>query len=255
MKKQIKIVLNDKPLNISYIFREAGDRSILFIHGLGSAADCFEDVWDFSDFLDFTIMAFDLPGFGDSDKPEWLDYSMQSQAEICSLIVRKFNLNHINLVAHSMGGAIGLLAIPAISSLMDSFICLEGNLIGADCSGSRAALNYTFNDFRRGGFHKLRSEIGSKADANYARCLAKCPDFVFYRSSESLVEWSDSGKLLENFLNLDINKSYVYGEHNENSPVLSYLPGINKLKIPRAGHGMMADNPQAFYSGLLGLLG
>jgi pimeloyl-ACP methyl ester carboxylesterase len=254
MKKYVTIQGGNNLLNISYVFRKAKERSIVLIHGLGSGADCFEDIWDFPGYQDFTILAFDLPGFGDSDKPEWFDYSMESQAKVCNLIIRRFDLKNINLVAHSMGGAIGLLAIPATLSCMQSFICLEGNLIREDCYGSRMALSYSFDDFRVGGFQSLKNDISLHADDNYKNCLAKCPDYAFYKSSESLVKWSDSGKLLEAFLRLEINKAYVYGEYNEDAPVLKRLSGLNILKVSGSGHGMMADNPHEFYSGLLGLL-
>jgi len=222
--------------------------------------DCFRDVWGFPGYQKYTILTFDLPGYGDSGRPREYSYSMEDHAAISKLLIEELNLNRIHIIGHSMGGAIGLLLAQEITSIVESFICLEGNLISEDCSGSRAAIKYSLEDFQKEGFEHLKSEISKSEDAPsthnvsqklFLGCLSKSDPYAFYKSSESLVKWSDSGKLLWLFLGLDVRKCYVFGETNEYSPVMKLLTSVPKLRIPNAGHAMMTDNPTRFYRDLL----
>jgi len=238
-------------LAISYNARLGGPSSLLLIHGLGSSKECFDDIWNYPDYRQYTVIIPDLPGYGESNKPKNFSYSMEDQAEILELLVYRLNLKDLCVIGHSMGGAIGLLLALNIGPLARSLINLEGNLIRQDCSGSRAALKYTIGDFINHGFDELKESIALQADQSFLKSLNNSDVYAFYKSSKSLVKWSDSGMLLDMFLGLDIPKYYVYGEQNSKSPVLKYLDEIPKLMIPGAGHGMMNDNPSVFYSDLL----
>jgi len=67
-----------------------------------------------------------------------------------------------------------------------------------------------------------------------------------------LLEWSESNELLEKFLNLKINKAYLYGVENSDMPVLKILEDKVKLiQISNSGHFMMLDNPIEFYNTLI----
>lgn len=254
MTNRINLVYRGIPLGISYDLQRVNEDSIVFIHGLGACKDCFKDVWSFPGYQQYTILAFDLPGFGDSDKPREFSYCMEDQADISKLLIQKLNLNRIHIVGHSMGGAIGLLLAKDIKSVVESFICLEGNLVSDDCTGSRATIAYSLEDFHKEGFQQLKSEISESEDALFVSCISKSDPYAFYRSSESLVKWSDSGRLLDLFLSLDARKCYVFGELNAGAPVIKQLTSVPKLMIPNAGHRMMTDNPLRFYKNLLGVL-
>jgi len=153
-----------------------------------------------------------------------------------------------------MGGAIGLILAKEIKPIMESFICLEGNLVSEDCTGSRAALEYSLEEFLKEGFQELKSNISDSKDDLFTRCVSKADPYAFYKSSESLVKWSDSGRLLDLFLKLTMHKYYIYGELNKDAPLIKQLTSIPKLMIPNAGHGMMNDNPAIFYKELLDIL-
>ena len=196
MEKRINLIYGNTILNLSYRLQEGGDESIVLIHGLGSCKDCFRDIWGFPGYQRYTILTFDLPGFGDSDKSHNFSYGMEDHASIVKLLIQELNLGRVHIVGHSMGGAIGLLLAMEVGSFAKSFICLEGNLIGDDCGGSRSAIKYSLEEFERQGFHDLKSRISASEDTLFVGCLSKCDPYAFYKSSESLVKWSDSGKLL-----------------------------------------------------------
>jgi len=94
---------------IRYIRSEDGENTyaVLFIHGLGSAADRWMDLPEALSFY-FTAYAIDLVGFGKSDKPTSLSYDIPEFVEFLREFIRKemTKYNKIILVGHSLGGYI-----------------------------------------------------------------------------------------------------------------------------------------------------
>jgi abhydrolase domain-containing protein 6 len=79
--------------------------TLLFVHGLGHWTQA---AWDplaghLSD--DFRIVAFDLPGFGASSKPD-ARYDLGFFTETLAAVVERFELRRFTLVGHSLGGLI-----------------------------------------------------------------------------------------------------------------------------------------------------
>ena len=91
----------------------ANQQHVLFIHGLGSSADRWMDIPDALS-LYFHTIAIDLPGFGKSDKPSDLDYSVETFSDIVTEFMGKIGIadskhgvkdrNRTTLVGHSLGG-------------------------------------------------------------------------------------------------------------------------------------------------------
>jgi len=81
-------------------------RHILFIHGLGSSADRWGNIPK-SLSANFHTISLDLPGFGESDKPLSMDYTIENFRDI---VINFMNLLAINdktsIVGHSLGGYI-----------------------------------------------------------------------------------------------------------------------------------------------------
>jgi len=259
MEKKIKLTYKDNTFEVSSNFRKSAEESILFIHGLGCSKDSFKDVWNFSEFEKYTIVTFDLLGFGDSSKSKEFSYTMEEHAEICALLIEKLKLDEVHVVGHSMGGAIALLLIEKYPSNILSFVNLEGNLIGEDCTFSRTAISSSLEDFEERFFTDFTSWIKDIKDLAaspplstrlFYQWLSKSDPYAYYRSSESLVKWSDSGRLLNMFIDLDIKKYYVFGEANRNVPAIKMLDTVPKIQITKSGHFMMCDNPQEFYTKL-----
>lgn len=96
--------------NIKVRYLESGkgkNQHILFIHGLGSAADRWMNIPD-SLSKYFHCIALDLPGFGESDKPADIDYTIDDFREFIISFLTKLSIHNesIYLVGHSLGGYI-----------------------------------------------------------------------------------------------------------------------------------------------------
>lgn len=74
-----------------------------------------------------------------------------------------------------------------------------------------------------------------------AKWLTLIPDYAFYKSSLSIVDWSRSRKLLHIFLELKRRKLYIYGNKSKEK-INSLENKIQLAQIPDAGHFMLIDN-------------
>ena len=95
-------------LKIRYLESGTGkDRHILFIHGLGSAADRWMHIPETLS-SDFHCIAIDLPGFGESDKLLNTDYTIDYFRDFIVSFLDKLSisLEQTCIVGHSLGGYI-----------------------------------------------------------------------------------------------------------------------------------------------------
>ncbi len=241
--KIFKINFRGRELEVSAKLKGSSDELILFIHGLGCSKESFDAAFEFPDLDDFRLLAVDLVGYGRSSRSPAFSYTMEDQAEILRLLLDGMNPAKIHIVAHSMGGAVGLLLAEKIEGPLVSFVNVEGNLIGSDCGLiSRKAIQISYAEFRDTMFDRIRS-VGP---ATWQEMSARADALGFYKSCESLVEWSDSEKLLEIFLGLEADKLYIYGDRNADMEILGRLGEIEKASVSASGHFVMNDNPAEF---------
>ena len=251
-------------LLISCLFRKGSMEPVVFVHGLGDSKESYREVFRREEFGSFTILVADLVGFGDSDKSADFSYSMRDQAEILRKVIDCFGVERFHLVAHSMGGAVGIELCEMVSSRVCSFIDAEGNLTSEDCTGSRHIAGIGEEKFVQVGFEqfkrRLREELertGNSAGMEYLKSLSKATAESMYKSSISLVKESDSGDLLARFCQLPFYKCYVYGENNKGvfpAEKLLRQRGIPIFYVSNSGHAMMDDNPDEFYNLVLQII-
>lgn len=99
--------------NLDIRYLEGGPKDaevLLLVHGFGSD----KDTWThFARYLtkDYRVIAVDLPGFGESSRPDDISYDVASQAERLFEFTRGLGIGRLHLVGSSMGGWIaGVLA-------------------------------------------------------------------------------------------------------------------------------------------------
>jgi pimeloyl-ACP methyl ester carboxylesterase len=251
-------LMNNQTLNIksagstyevSACYRSASQDLIFFLHGLGCAKDTFSKAWDDNNFKEYSLLSIDFLGFGHSAKPDEFSYSIEDHAKVCESVLRHFPEKRLHVVGHSMGAAIGLLLSDDFLNSAISFVNIEGNLIGEDCGYiSRKAVSVPYNTFEEKLFPDFKSLLESEKNRHFSLDIAST--LAFYRSSKSLVTWSDSRKLLGRFKNLKCKKAYFYGDQNSGMKILADLDDIEKIMISKSGHFPTNDNPSEFYSKL-----
>ncbi|HEX6282131.1 MAG TPA: alpha/beta hydrolase [Nitrososphaera sp.] len=136
---------NKHELKIRYLESDKNDvqmrHRLLFIHGLGSSADRWLDIPDALS-LYFHTLAIDLPGFGGSDKPSDMKYTIEEFSDLVRQFMDKIRItegDHGNnnkartttLVGHSLGGYIASrIAAADNSNFLDKLVLIDssGNL-------------------------------------------------------------------------------------------------------------------------------
>ena len=131
--KDKSIILNNN-IKIRYLESEGdriSDRHIfLFIHGLGSSADRWLDIPDALSKYYHTI-AVDLIGFGGSDKPVDVNYTIEKFADFILEFIDKIGLNgddgKITLVGHSLGGYIAVEFAIRNKELIEKLVLMDSS--------------------------------------------------------------------------------------------------------------------------------
>lgn len=245
--ESLQVVINGLSLEIEAACRRTSGELVLFIHGLGCSKESFQHSFSHPGLEGFSLLAPDLPGFGGSSRPGGFSYSMEDHARACDEVLKAFDFDRLHVVAHSMGGAVGLLLPEEL--LPASFVNVEGNLVSEDCGlVSREAVGVPFESFEKGFFPELKERF-KKEEGRYLAMGSSDP-LAFYKSSESLVSWSEGGGLLDRFKAMTCRKYYFHGERNASMPVLERLKDVEKVSIKGSGHFPMIDNPEAFYAAL-----
>ena len=242
---------------LSVLRRHAGPELILFLHGLGCVKECFEGAWEEDALAGVSLLAPDLPGSGASPAPAGFGGAMEEHASAVLELLEDMDFARLHVVAHSMGGAVGLLLARQVSPA--SFICVEGNLIAADCSLlSRRAAATPRRSFVAGKFDGLRRASAGSGDPwleAWAGWASAADAGLFHAACVSLVRWSDSGLLMEIFESLNGRKAYIHGERSTNESVLEALGPIPVTAIPGSGHFPMTEKPGTFYAATAAIIG
>ncbi len=236
-------------MTLATLSREAGKDLVLFLHGFGCVKENFAAFWEAPEFAGLALLAPDLPGHGASQGLPPESATMEGMAAVLFDLVEAQvrDRRRLHVVAHSMGGAAGLLLAKRPPVPLASFVSLEGNLVAEDCGMlSRRTAEMDLKLFKDAKFDRLKArarEADDPALCDWAGWVAACPAEAFHASARSLVEWSDGGQLLDIFRALTVPKAYVYGEESANPDVLAHLEAIRQVPIADCGHFVMVEKP------------
>lgn len=243
--------------------------TMLLLHGISCSLDFFEQATPFLS-RSFRVLALDLLGFGESDKPKLAPYSLEFYAVLIKEFMEKTHNKHSKeffAVGHSMGGkyllATELLYPGSFNKLVlsntDGFIDVPGWIRGISLPGVKQVLKGIFTS----------EKVASKA----FKTAFHFPERVDRASYEKNLLISRNKEAMEtvmtlnrNFRRLDLSRTGLRKQlHRLNMPVLilwgdhdQYIsPGIapvvqkeirgSELYIfKNCGHAPMLEYPELF---------
>ena len=233
---------NDK-YKLGYITKNTGDITIVFVPGNSLTLDIFNNQFSDSMFDEYSILAMDLPGHGESppaDNPE-LTYSVKGLASTLSEFIKETVHGPVVLVGYSLSGniviemapqltnTIGIVinGTPPVSSLGDivngylpdtslAEVFFEDNL---DEDKLNKFCRFCTNSNR--DYDKVIKEMIIKTDKSFRGWLGK---------TVMQEQFGDEVKILEN---LEIPVAVLHGELDS----LINLDYLRSLKIPKLWRG------------------
>ncbi|MGW4164670.1 alpha/beta fold hydrolase [Streptomyces sp. NPDC004788] len=217
----------------------------VFVHGLGcTGASDFAHVAVHPALPRRRSLLVDLLGFGLSDRPGGFDYRMESQAAVVARILDHEGLTGVELVGHSMGGAVAVHLAAARPDLVERLVVAEPNLYAGGGMFSSPVAAQDEQSFVREGFAAM---LATQQRADYAARLRLADPLAVHRSAVALVEGSApaAGDL---FAALQRPRAFLVGEASlpDADAEKVAAEGIPVLVIPAAGHNLMIDNPDGF---------
>ena len=91
-------------------FRRGGNSSgetLLLLHGFPTSSHDYHKIWD-AVCEEFSVLAFDMIGYGFSAKPKNFDYTTFNQADVLQKLVAHLEIERLHILAHDYGNTITL---------------------------------------------------------------------------------------------------------------------------------------------------
>ena len=244
----LNIKLNSQTHSLSYKFRAGDNNLLVFVHGLGCSKEAFDDAWRHPAMQQYSLLSYDLLGFGTSDQPRDVAYTLENQATMLDQVLARYSSYRIHLIANSWGPLIGLLLPKATLAKLASFINLEGRLVIDDVGNAKKATEVSAEEFEHTFWPEFRAK--HHYDTKTAYLLDWALPQAYYQGAQSIVEHVRHDNFPKKFLELTCKKAYVHGDQNRHLKSLSVIPGVPTIEISNAGHFMMKDSPVEFYQKL-----
>ncbi len=226
---------------VGYVELDGVGPALVFLHGLGACSPIYFTRTAVDPALaGRRVLMIDFLGFGISDRPTGFGYTVEDHADSIARALDTLGLSGVDLVAHSMGGAIALVLADRRPDLIGRLVLAEPNL---GPSPRPRIEPFTEADFVASGFQQALAAVGPQ----WAATMRLADPVALYRSERALGRGTTPmmGELL---LNLTVPCALVEGERTAelaDDPSLR-AAGLPVLVVADAGHTMMLDNPTGF---------
>lgn len=242
--------------------REGSGDVLLFLHGITTYSFIWRNIAPgLSD--SFDVIAVDLLGNGDSDKPLDISYSLKQHSILICKFAEKLGIGRLHLVCHDVGGGIGQILAVDYPDLLISLILVNSvafdfwpvqPIIAMRTPIVRQLAMATLDlgvfkvIIKRGLYHKervtselldfffrpMRKSEGRKAFLHFARSL----------DNRNLLEISDSLELLKLPVLIIRGDEDFYLSEMIAMKLHDVIPGSQLVHIPAGGHFIQEDEPE-----------
>ncbi|HED31656.1 MAG TPA: alpha/beta hydrolase [Prosthecochloris aestuarii] len=252
-----------------YIDTGTPGRRLVLLHGISCSLDIYEEVIDILS-GSFRVLALDLLGFGKSEKPRNIEYSLQLYAELLREFIRETSDGNDDIpfiLGHSMGGKYALAAAllhPGLFGKLvlvntDGFTPLPGWIRAISWPGIRQVLtslmtsNYVAGRAFEAAFHRPDSIRKTVFEKNLltARNREAVDTVMALNRNYRQLDLGLTG--LKNQLSaIDIPVLILWGDHDKYIlpqtalRVQHELPGSELIMFRNCGHTPMLEYPKLF---------
>ena len=196
-----------------------------------------------------------MVGFGNSEKKNSFSYDLFDQVQIVKNLIDYLRIKKVVIVGHSFGGMIGTKLLESRKLDISAFINIEGNLSIDDCGESIHVVRMNYLDFLP-YYSSLKSRLlksNTFSETFRGGSLDLIPPEVFFKTSQSIVNWSKNNKLNEIFENSTIPRLLITGDKSK------YKSNPQNATIAHASieggtHFMILEKPNQTYDAIYNYL-
>ena len=219
----------------------------VFVHGLGGdSATAWTGLVGRLEPLGCRSLQVDLLGHGRSDAPVGFGYTLAEHADTVAAVVDQAVREPVDLVGHSMGGAISIVLAARRPDVVRSLLLVEPNLDPGLASrgvpGSTGIASYDEAEFLAYGLE----EFLAIADREWVPTLRTTDPVALHRSAVGLVRGSRP-TMRRLLAAMTIPRVHVAGDRGiaDDETGLAEA-GVRCVTVPDAGHVAMVDNLDGF---------
>ncbi|MET9399171.1 alpha/beta hydrolase [Kitasatospora sp. NPDC002965] len=219
----------------------------LYLHGLGSSSPVYFAAAAAHPLLTGRrSLLLDLLGFGISDRPTDFAYTMEDHADAVATAVRAAGLTRVEVVGHSMGGAVAVVLAHRHPGLVASLVLVDAAIDPAAPvrgPGSSGLASFTEEEFLAGGHEQVAEWAGPFWWATMRLAGPEALHRSAVHRSRGTVP-----TVRELLVGLDLPRTFLHPAEDGAYPGADRLreAGVVLAAVPDCGHNIMLDNPEGF---------
>lgn len=252
---------------IHYVDYGKGSDAIVLIHGWTMNVDNWRD--QISDLAKRgRVLAIDLPGHGQSDKPEFtkaggkdkFSYSMDLFARAIEAVMRNAKVKRAVLVGHSMGTPVARQFYRKYPEKTLAIVVVDGALgpFADKATMDRMIAGFRGPTYREVGTQMLASMFGpalsAEAQGRIKTSYMSTPQYVLVSAMEGMVDPAIWGEDKINVPVLAIMARNPFFPPNLEEIYQRLAPGVDFRMWEGVGHFLMMDKPKEFNEAVIAFL-
>ncbi len=254
LTSDFKFITIDNVL-IRYADKNQKGFPLFLIHGLGGSIESWTNNIEFLS-KKFRIIAFDLPGFGLSDKPK-VSYTINFYVNFLEKFIKKLKMNHLFLIGSSLGGHIAIEFTMRNRTIVDKLILISpAGCLPKSFKGSPSLKRYikivdakSSNDINR----ILTSIDNSLVDRSYANIMYKRLSMPGAKDAfiSALKGSANAPRYNNKLAKINTNMLLIWGKEDKMIPLKYIRPFMEHgnsriIIIENCGHRPHVENPKLF---------
>ncbi|MER6400221.1 alpha/beta hydrolase [Kitasatospora sp. NPDC001603] len=219
----------------------------VYLHGLGASSPVY-----FAGAAAHPLLAgrrsllLDLLGFGISDRPTDFPYTLEAHADAVAAALDEAGLAEVELVGHSMGGAVAIVLAHRHPRLVANLLLVDANLdpvTPVRRPGSSGIATFGEEEFLAGGREEVRRWVGPL----WWSTMRLAGPEALHRSAVHTARGTVP-TMREILLDLEIPRTFLHPQADGELPGAERLraSGVEVVAVPDCGHNIMFDNLDGF---------
>jgi pimeloyl-ACP methyl ester carboxylesterase len=228
---------------------------LFLIHGLGGSIESWTNNIEFLS-KKFRIIAFDLPGFGLSDKPK-VSYTINFYVNFLEKFIKILKIKHLFLIGSSLGGHIAIEFTMRNRTIVDKLILISpAGCLPKSFKGTPSLKRYvkivdakSSNDINR----ILTSIDNSLVDRSYANIMYKRLSMPGAKDAfiSALKGSANAPRYNNKLAKINTNMLLIWGKEDKMIPLKYIRPFMEHgnsriIIIENCGHRPHVENPKLF---------